>query len=370
MGDNVCLFERIRREIRGAIEKGEIKPDEKVPSVSAIKATYGVSHITALRALKELALEGSVEFVKGRGYFARPLSERERSKRLTGVVACLTRPSRLTTAHDNFFNDVNQAIQRSLMGEKFQTLCLRGNLGLSERPVTSEELDALLDEALSVEAAVDGFILDERIDDPGVEKLKKGTRKPLVIVNRATQLDVDAVATDNVGGGRQAADLALKMGYDDFLVAVPRWDVVNSHDRATAFVEALRENGVQDKAIVKMEDYDYNPFEASLAVVDRRLKEDAGTKTIVFSPTDVFARTAADHLTEKGFALGGRVGVLGFGAFGYAELRSPRVTTFDVHSERIGTEAGRVLAARVNGRDHGPPRVHPISCSLQLGDTL
>jgi LacI family transcriptional regulator len=367
--DNICLFERIRGDIRGRIETGVIQPGEKIPSVKEIRDLYQVSHITALRALKELAQEGSVECVKGRGYFARRLEKSDAPGRQTSIVACLTRPSRTATVHDNFFNNINQAIQRELMRLKFYAIYPHGNLGLDEARPTPAEQEIILKDALELEARVDGFIVDERLDDTVLAKLMAATRKPLVVVNRTSNLALDTVTAANGEGGKQAAEIALKMGYERFLVASPGSGIANFFERHVAFMEALSAHGIPKSQVMVLEGYDLQPFEVSFDKIDKALCENKD-KTLVFSPTDVFARAAADHLATQQLVLGDRVGVLGFEGMGYATMHKPKVTTFNIHPERIGMEAARLLCARINGQNFEAPDNHSVPCSLQMGDTL
>lgn len=371
MGETVCLFERIRRDIRGKIDDGEIKPNEKIPSVNDIKTRYHVSHITALRALKELALDGSVEFVKGRGYFAKEIVSLKKSTRDTGVVACLTRPSRMSTTYDNFFNDVNQAIQRELMRVRFHAIYPFANLGLAELPVLPDELDDVLKEALEIEPKVDGFIIDERVDDNVLEQLMSETRKPVVVVNRGSRLTVDAVIADNVGGAGKAAEIALKMGYERFIAACPGTDSVNANAtvRHQAFIASLRERGVGENDIDVLTDYNMVPYEQSIDLIKEKLNG-ARQKILIFAPNDVFARVVVDTLVRLKYSLGERVGVLGFEGMGYATMREPFVTTFNIHAAEIGRTAARILCARINGDRTSPVKDHVVPCSLQLGESL
>lgn len=364
--DNFCLFERIQCDIRELITTGKIKPGAKIPSVNSIKEKYKVSHITALRALKELALENHVEFIKGRGYFA---CQGNRSGRTTGVVACLMRPPRLSTIHDNYFNDINQAVVRTLMNLRYQVLYPSSNIWLAKLPVLTESLQEILNEALAVEANVDGFIVEDRIDDETLKKLIKANRKPVVLVNRSSGLPIDSVTADNVNGAGKAADIALKMGYSHFIVAKPGIPNSNNEERFSGFTEALRMNEVSQEAITILDDFNVRPFEESIESILRLLSK-ITTKCLIFSPMDVFARAVTDALNDTGVALGKDVGVLGFEGMGYATLSAPAVTTFDVHPDDIGVKTAELLHSRIIGENLDKPGNHTVPCSVQLGDTL
>ncbi|WP_242908770.1 GntR family transcriptional regulator [Actinomadura terrae] len=62
------LYQQVVDAIEDQIAKGELGPDDKVPSAKVISETFNVANMTAQRALRELQQRG----VAGRGSFVRP----------------------------------------------------------------------------------------------------------------------------------------------------------------------------------------------------------------------------------------------------------------------------------------------------------
>ncbi|HSV47253.1 MAG TPA: histidine utilization repressor [Ramlibacter sp.] len=60
-------YEQIKSFVRAHISAGDWKPDDPVPSESALMQQFGVSRMTVNRALRELAAEGLVTRVQGSG---------------------------------------------------------------------------------------------------------------------------------------------------------------------------------------------------------------------------------------------------------------------------------------------------------------
>ncbi|RYY70569.1 MAG: histidine utilization repressor, partial [Comamonadaceae bacterium] len=60
-------YEQVKEWIRGHIAAGDWKPGDPVPSEAALMGRFGVSRMTAHRALRELAAEGLVTRVQGSG---------------------------------------------------------------------------------------------------------------------------------------------------------------------------------------------------------------------------------------------------------------------------------------------------------------
>ncbi len=65
--DGLPAYERIKAEIRTRIREGEWGPGDPIPGESELAASFGVSRLTAHRALRELAREGVIERRRRRG---------------------------------------------------------------------------------------------------------------------------------------------------------------------------------------------------------------------------------------------------------------------------------------------------------------
>lgn len=63
------LYLGLKQEIRRRIESREWPPDHRIPSEHALVRSFGVSRMTANRALRELANEGLIRRVQGVGSF-------------------------------------------------------------------------------------------------------------------------------------------------------------------------------------------------------------------------------------------------------------------------------------------------------------
>ena len=63
------LYLQISAILRERIEAGEIAPGRPVPSEAQLSGEYGVSVLTARKAVRVLAAEGLVQVVPGRGAY-------------------------------------------------------------------------------------------------------------------------------------------------------------------------------------------------------------------------------------------------------------------------------------------------------------
>jgi len=67
-----AVFRQIADHLRDAIERGRLRPGEKLPSEAKLMGHYGVARMTVRNAIKELQAEGLVVSEHGRGVFVRP----------------------------------------------------------------------------------------------------------------------------------------------------------------------------------------------------------------------------------------------------------------------------------------------------------
>ncbi|MFN7092664.1 MAG: histidine utilization repressor [Allorhizobium sp.] len=70
------LYEQMKAEIKARIERGEWPINFRIPSENELVEMLGVSRMTAHRALRELASEGVIVRVQGRGSFVAPKKRR------------------------------------------------------------------------------------------------------------------------------------------------------------------------------------------------------------------------------------------------------------------------------------------------------
>ncbi|WP_152048665.1 histidine utilization repressor [Aureimonas psammosilenae] len=76
------LYARLKRHILDRVETGEWLPNHRVPSENELVESLGVSRMTANRALRELAAEGVVTRIRGKGSF---VAQKKRSSQFRSV---------------------------------------------------------------------------------------------------------------------------------------------------------------------------------------------------------------------------------------------------------------------------------------------
>jgi DNA-binding LacI/PurR family transcriptional regulator len=362
----MCLHEKITEDIKKLIVSEKIKYRGQIPSVNEIRKKYDVSHVTVLRVFKNLVNENYIERVNGKGYYAifrkRPLSQK-----LHGIVACMTRPFREDNLKDNYFNSINQAIQRTLMAKKFNVFYPSCNLSFADNLPDDSDLSLVKDFGIELVNKVDGFIIDERIPDAIITLIKNKVDRPIVLIGRNSSLDIDSVSPDNFNGASKAAELCVKMKYEYFCVARNALFSSNNAERTDAFIQSLKENNVPPEKIFCF-DYNIEPYEKTFSLITENVTK--GGKTVIFSPNDPFARWLTDKFDGKGIALGREIGIISFEGLGYSTIRKPHISTVDIHPSEMGKKAVEILLSRIYGTNCKRKQNHTVPTTLQIGATL
>lgn len=73
------VTDRVEAVLRGAIESGEYRPGDKLPSERVLAAEQQASRTTVRLVMAKLAAQGLIEAQHGRGYFVRRRTRRRAS---------------------------------------------------------------------------------------------------------------------------------------------------------------------------------------------------------------------------------------------------------------------------------------------------
>lgn len=364
----ICLYEKICDDITILINAGSLAYRDKVPSVSDIREKYKVSHITALRALKELVKENYIEFVKGKGYFVSLPNNKSQSK-LKNAVGCLIRPLWKYNLTDNYYNEIFCGMQREAQRRRLDIIQPHSVYHLDSLPPHPDGIKEIREAAFKIADNVDGFIVDDRIPDNIIEEIMEKTSKPLVTIDRESKLNVDTVTADNAGGSEQAATMALEKGYTNFIICRDGGVLMtyNNTTRVDSFANVLNKHAAASLSIV--ENCNIEPWENTLDKILKLLESKKGCRTIIFASASI-ARYFCDTLYSQGFKIGEEVGLVCFEATGYAKLRKPFITSININTYEIGEKAIEILCGRINFSNSAAKMNYIVPVMFSIGDTL
>lgn len=370
MASEVSMYQKITDDIRGAIDYGVLKPGDKVPSVSALKGKYGVSHITALRVYKELSDLRYVQQKRGCGYFVRSNEELKRPA-FTGNIGCFIRPLRGYNNIDNYFNDINLGIQTEICGRHINLLTSHTVLPLNNPPVSDASLEHIADAMLEMADNVDGYLVDERIPDNMLQRVIRSSDKPMVIINRLSKLPMDTVTPPNREGMLKILDTAVRIGYNNFIYCSPGTTQTNYQERFAAFKSFAVNNNIPDSRIVVVDGCSLNPLAETLASLEKGIKQlKPQGKLLIAASLDPIGREILDWLPTINLHPGKDIGVLSTDGFGYINFKKPEMTSVLSRPEQLGGMAVDLLLRRISAETHAGPQNYSPEATFSFGETI
>jgi DNA-binding LacI/PurR family transcriptional regulator len=364
------LYRRITSDIKSLIDSGSLHPGDKIPSVNVLKEQYGVSHITAMKVYQELSKDNYVTQKRGRGYFVRDAESFKQVKR-TGNIGNFIRPLREYCLEDNYFNDINCGIQDSCCSQRINLWSSHSTLPLNHMPINQAALGHIEHAMLDCIDQVDGYLVDERIPDDIIAKVIQQSSKPVVIVNRTTELKADSITPANRQGVLQALDVALRMGYSKFILARPGNRVSNNVERYEAFMEFIKASSIDVDSYQVIDDCSIVPWDETIPLIVAGVKKFQPVgRTLFISCGDAYARQLCNTFQKMNLQPGKDLGILCCEGFGFSKLNKPEIAAVQSQPVEMGKLAVKTLLNRLNHDNFTTPGNVTPEPTFTFGETL
>ncbi|NOU36823.1 MAG: LacI family DNA-binding transcriptional regulator [Kiritimatiellaceae bacterium] len=195
-----------------------------------------------------------------------------------------------------------------------------------------------------IDHRVDGMIVypsnDQVADVYFNEVWERGI--PLVTIDRlATQTHADFVGTDELVGGRTAAEHLLALGHRQIAHIAGYQGYGTYAKRRKVFEKIIRESGASCKIV------EVGPYESSDRAVQELFKG-GRYPTAIFLADDSFAPAVYQVATEKGLNIPDDLSVIGYGGLSWSRLVNPPLTTIRQDPWKMGVEAARIIIERLD----------------------
>lgn len=352
LSDGGPLWARLRDALRARILGGEWPEGTLVPPETQLCETYGVSRITATRALNELVREGLVVRQRGRGTTVAPRGME--GPRALGFVTSRLDFEWALDVYSGFERAAAQAQHVSLLTSTHGSLTL-------EAPAVRSLLDARARAlALQVRPTPEALALLEN---------RAGRRVPFAFVGTYDpEIEADRVTADNVEAGLVATRHLLALGHRRIAFVGPSadWLVRNTsyRDRLAGYHAALREAaGSLDPAVRRDPDRlvlgdglpEAMDGEARRDHLLTFLEESGATAAV--TTTDTLAVLLTRLLRAAGVRVPEHLAIAGIGDERVAALVDVPLTTVRISAPALGENATRLLLHRLEGDTSPPTRV-------------
>ena len=335
----------------------------KGADMETIANELGVSKTTVHYALRDTGRVSEVtrqrvrEMAQKLGYRPNLLARSLRTQRTDSLGVVLV--SLTTTFHARLLEGIDAAAQK-----RGYTMLLACSYSDAEKQ--QKRMETLL------ERGVDGLIVAPASpdDEDGYLRRLQNDQTPLIFVDRTVdKVEVDSVASDNVLGGRVAAEHLIESGRTRlaFITTIERDRRSTSvRDRLDGFNAALRNAGLPP-AVVLGEDVPADTTEDEFGAAAVRAAWEK-TRSFpydgVFAVHDGIAYGAMEALEERAFTVPGDVAVVGFDDQSPSRFVKPSLTTVSQPAHEIGEVAADLLLDRLAAKEDatGPiaaPRLEP-----------
>ncbi len=189
---------------------------------------------------------------------------------------------------------------------------------------------------------IDGLIIVAHI--PEIEQYTQLNIPMLTIDHRNEEIDLTSISSDNITGGRLAANHLLDNGCKRFLHIRGPSFLLTVQDRSKGFDEVLKASGIKPKILdLAFRKADLNEI---IAFIKKHPKADA-----IFCDSDTLAIMTIRALHILGKQVPQDVQVVGFDNIELSELISPSLTTIQQSINQIASKAHEVMLSMIDGKE-------------------
>ena len=345
MQDHLPPYATLAARLRERIEARALPPGAWIGTEVAIAEEYGLSRMTARRAVQTLVDEGLVERRPGRGVFVRADGPAPRTVRVLAGNLLWT-PAVC----------VAQSVQESApaAGLEASVFDARGDLA-----AFLAELRALPDSGAA------GAVVMSQHDAAFNRALAElvAAEFPFVVVDQAlADLPGASVASDNRAGGRLAAEALLAAGHRR-LAFLGDLAADTTAARAQGVADACASATVPPPLLLDVPGQRFADWEPAIRARIAELLRAQPRPTALACSCDAVARIAYRALAERGVDVPRKMSVTGFDDDPIAEWVSPALTTVRQDFSEMGRRALALLAERL-ADPTASPRHEAVPVSL------
>ncbi len=335
------LHRQVAKAVRRHIVDRDYASGAALPSETDLAGVFGVSRQTVRQALAQLASEGLLERVVGRGTFiTTPRKAR------TGIVSCI-----VTRLHDELIARIVDGAEHvgRAAGLRLEVANALGDPDLERRCAESATVgaDGVIIFATATEAAT------------GTARMLQQGGLPFVLVDRAiASISADLVTADNVAGGALLARHLYDLGHRRVAIVRRAYDVASTvHEREQGFRSIFEDAGVPraDVPVIYapghlISAWDYLSLPSLADHPDVRAIAGGLAQlrpTAAFAINDITGVQTVLAAQSLGWGVPDTISVVGFGDDSQSRTCVPALTTVHQDASEMGRQAMGLLIERL-----------------------
>lgn len=343
------LYEKIQSDLIQKIETGIFSEHQRIPSENELSREYGVSRITATKALTELALSGYIYRVQGKGSFVAPAQDRPSPTSENGVIHPAVIGLVIPSSWDYHSVNLIRGITNTLAFPQFTVNIFRSDSTEAEEHILH----------YFYQNHYDGILLfphDFEFYSDTILQMHLN-QYPFVLIDRIFQkLNCAYVTCDNPAGSEAAVEYLLQKGHTKigFAGYVSFQEQVTSL-RYNGYVQAMNKHGLN---ILSYENLFGKPQQPKAL---RTLLEDItyGKVTALIASNSGCAVQLFDFFNQHQIRVPEDVSIICFDNPGLYLSSTNFFSYIDQDSYNMGAEAAQILQFLIT-REGNPPELHKI----------
>jgi len=223
-----------------------------------------------------------------------------------------------------------------------------------ERTAVEALLDRRVDGLILARAAGSGAGLLARI---------RQEKKPLVLLDRMADLDVDQVGVDNEWAMTALVDHLTGKGHERILLVAGDLRVSSLKERYDGFLAAMEARGLATPTSTVCEGT--STTEGTFEKVGKLLRTALQRPSAVLASSTLLGAGALRAIQQAGFKIPETMAFATFDGFAYSDLFTPQITTVRQPAFQLGEEAVGLLMGRIENPS-GPTRVLRLESSIEF----
>lgn len=358
------IYLQVKEGLKRQIFDGRFKADRALPTEHELAAELGLNRLTVRRALVELADEGLIHRVRGRGSFLCDPSHvtgAASAAPRTRTVAVLCNAERLDPQDALFYHRIFQGVSRADPNVNVVYRCCDG--------LPREVVEKLKDEE-----GLDGYVVLSQVDETLIQRLMKSGRPTVFLdcVPIPKLVGADAISYETEESSFRAVTSLIRMGHRDIGMLVhaqvfPAKEAASepiplarssarvnaaAGQRLEGYRRAFRENGLR---VPEEFVFPVIPWTTSAYSVTRSILRGRRIPTAFFTTTDSVAVGIVTAVKDHGWRVPEQMSVIGVGDLGHFCM--PALSTIRMPLESVGETAVRLLKERLGQPDLTPRRI-------------
>jgi GntR family transcriptional regulator of arabinose operon len=328
-------YQQLKQEILSWLQKGQLKPNEQIPTENEIAAQFKMSRQTVRQTLGGLEQEGWLYRLQGKGTFVSALNGRKvQEAQMIGMIT--------THISDYIFPHIVQGTESALRSRGYSLLLSSTD---NDKEKETQSLIMMLGQSLK------GLIVEPTKSAQGNPNLQhflalqlRGI--PLVMINeRYPEMNCPCVKVDDEAGGFKAAEYLILLGHRH-IAGFFKTDDLQGINRLKGFMRAHQQYQIPllPESVVHFctEEKATKPYDAALAMLKH---QERPTAFVCYN--DELAVRLLDAVRQIGLNIPEDLSLVGFDDSPLATATEVKLTTLGHPKADLGIKAVEVLLSMI-----------------------